>query len=133
MTLPSDKTNMYLWVTALRSGVYEQGKESLRKGGKYCCLGVACEVAVAAGVPLTMKNTLGDATSYNGRLSYLPDAVTQWLGVECDADGDVYVTPEECLTATSANDTLGWSFEQIANALEGTYGLKGGDDAVDAA
>jgi hypothetical protein len=123
MTLPSDKTNMRLWVAALRSRVYEQGKEHLRKGGKYCCLGVACEVALAAGVRLTVKNTLGDATSYNGRLSYLPAEMTQWLGVECDADGDVHVTPEECLTATSANDTLGWSFERIADELEKTYGL----------
>lgn len=33
------------WVEALRSGKYEQGRASLRSGGKYCCLGVLCAVA----------------------------------------------------------------------------------------
>lgn len=32
------------WVKALRSGDYEQGKNSLRKNDKYCCLGVLCEI-----------------------------------------------------------------------------------------
>jgi hypothetical protein len=36
------------WVEALRSGEYEQGSDALYKGGKYCCLGVAC---VVAGIP----------------------------------------------------------------------------------
>lgn len=34
------------WVTALRSGQYVQGVGELKtKDGKYCCLGVLCEVA----------------------------------------------------------------------------------------
>lgn len=33
------------WVEALRSGNYQQGRYSLKKDGKYCCLGVLCEVA----------------------------------------------------------------------------------------
>lgn len=34
------------WVAALRSGVYEQAKGTLRNeaGTKFCCLGVYCEV-----------------------------------------------------------------------------------------
>ena len=32
------------WVDALRSGKYEQGKLSLFKDGKYCCLGVLQEL-----------------------------------------------------------------------------------------
>lgn len=32
------------WVQALRSGEYEQGQDYLCRGGKFCCLGVLCEI-----------------------------------------------------------------------------------------
>lgn len=32
------------WVKALRSGNYEQGQEYLCRDGKFCCLGVLCEI-----------------------------------------------------------------------------------------
>jgi hypothetical protein len=32
------------WVTALRSGEYEQGRHDLRRGDEFCCLGVLCDV-----------------------------------------------------------------------------------------
>lgn len=35
------------WVQALRSGEYEQGVGALKSGGKFCCLGVACEIVGA--------------------------------------------------------------------------------------
>ena len=35
-----------LWIDALRSGDYEQTRETLCEDGRYCCLGVACEVAI---------------------------------------------------------------------------------------
>ena len=33
------------WLVALRSGDYKQGIGYLRKGDKYCCLGVAAEIS----------------------------------------------------------------------------------------
>jgi len=33
------------WVEALRSGKYKQGRKTLKHAGRYCCLGVLCEVA----------------------------------------------------------------------------------------
>jgi len=33
------------WAEALRSGKYEQGRNVLRKGDKFCCLGVACDIS----------------------------------------------------------------------------------------
>ena len=33
-----------LWVAALRSGKFKQGKGHLHKGDEFCCLGVGCEV-----------------------------------------------------------------------------------------
>jgi len=32
------------WLAALRSGTYQQGEGRLNSHGKYCCLGVLCEV-----------------------------------------------------------------------------------------
>lgn len=49
------------WVTALESDKYQQGKILLCSEGKYCCLGVACELA---GLPHTIldnsRNYFGD-------------------------------------------------------------------------
>lgn len=33
------------WVTALRSGKYQQGQGKLKDGTDYCCLGVLCDVS----------------------------------------------------------------------------------------
>jgi hypothetical protein len=33
------------WVTALRSGSYNQGHSRLRNNGNYCCLGVLCDIS----------------------------------------------------------------------------------------
>lgn len=33
------------WVKALRSGEYEQGREWLKRNGKFCCLGVLCDIS----------------------------------------------------------------------------------------
>ena len=44
MTINTDLAKK--WVAALRSGNYVQGQNRLRNSeGKYCCLGVLCEVA----------------------------------------------------------------------------------------
>lgn len=32
------------WIVALRSGEYKQGRKRLRHMGRFCCLGVLCEV-----------------------------------------------------------------------------------------
>jgi hypothetical protein len=34
-----------IWTDALLSGKYEKGQRRLKRDGKYCCLGVLCELA----------------------------------------------------------------------------------------
>jgi hypothetical protein len=36
------------WVDALRSGEFRQGRRYLKRDGKYCCLGVLCEIQNSA-------------------------------------------------------------------------------------
>lgn len=80
------------WVSALRSGDYKQGKGLLRKDDKFCCLGVLCELAVAAGViGFEVNADPDDDDQYDGathiygegeNVHYLPDEVVTWAGIE---------------------------------------------------
>lgn len=135
--------NMRKWVTALRSGNYAQGVGRLeyQEDGKslYCCLGVACRVAIADGVVLPERASSDDPVvgilylhsaldddSWTG--SSLPIPVIKWLGLPGDDwtnNGDVALEDPEGETqgAISANDAahLRWSFDQIADGLERRY------------
>lgn len=45
--------NIVKWCEALESGEYEQTKDCLHENGDgYCCLGVACELAILDGVAI---------------------------------------------------------------------------------
>lgn len=70
------------WTAALRSGDYQQGKGSLNDQGKFCCLGVLCDLAVkdeVIGAPVI--DEYGTA-SYADNTAYLPAEVMEWAGVE---------------------------------------------------
>jgi hypothetical protein len=60
----SNKPAIRRWVDALRSGEFEQTQGQLGKVGqdgvkRYCCLGVACEVAAQEGVIWLYAANLG--------------------------------------------------------------------------
>jgi hypothetical protein len=87
-----------LWVEALRSGYYKQGKNVLKDNNRYCCLGV-------------LKHLIeGD---FEGRQAYYDDAeaigltleVQEKLAVMNDGDGDYYYRGRK-------------SFTQIADYIE---------------
>ena len=103
------------WLAALRSGEYEQGKDSLYNGNSYCCLGVLQKVAD------------GDVErDSNGRDLVLPSRI--W-GVEhlCTADGNPEFDPflpslkekriQGHQSCSLANDG-GYAFPEIADAIE---------------
>lgn len=79
--------NAKAWVAALRSGEYEQGTGVLRAGNKYCCLGIACVLAVKAGViPEGVVTGVRDGIYEYGepedvQTSGLPQAVREWLRI----------------------------------------------------
>ncbi len=52
------------WVAALRSGDYSQATGQLARNGEYCCLGVACSVAVQANVIGWFSGDYGDLSTY---------------------------------------------------------------------
>ena len=94
--------NQQKWVAALRSGDYEQGRGSLQRGDKYCCLGVACVVAEINGVSVTKFEG-----EIDGGGLWSQKAVKDWVGLS-DKEGRLI----------SANDRDEWSFAEIADLIE---------------
>lgn len=127
-----NKENLLLWVQALESGQFRQGRERLKRAGlgayEYCCLGVACELAMANGAPV-LETFIDDTIRFNDEIGYLPEAVQDWLGIPDEdpaLDGHV--------SAAQANDGRGMSFIEIAALVREFYGLgPEGEDIADAA
>jgi hypothetical protein len=98
-----------MWVRALRSGKYGWGKEELHpKDGKFCCLGVLCEVAIKQGI----------ISSYRHHLGILPEKVQNWIGLGSDVgDMAIYIKDEDSLAGI--NDSAKRNpFTKIANLIE---------------
>lgn len=141
------------WVAALRSGEYGQVQSQLAREypsgkRKYCCLGVACELAIKDGVPVNVTLRAGGGTphrdvKFDGNDGSLPSQVSDWLDIE-GGDPKVIDSPVQgreggmpaswvigdswWLNAADLNDTLGLSFDQIADCVEWSY-LSGGEPA----
>ncbi len=125
------------WVAALRSGEFGQITGQLgtvdHETGEvdgYCCLGVACEVAIRMGHNL-QKDREAHALIYDGEEMNPPDSVLALSGlpewaVEVSTEklyGEVELYDDETKTVDLAelNDNYGWSFTAIADALEENY------------
>ena len=122
------------WVAALRSGEYQQGTKFLEKDGKFCCLGVLCDLAVKEDVAKRERFVTGVVTGvvYYGKSltedRVLPDNVRRWAGLY-GRSGD-YGNAVDNLSLTRLNDT-GSSFEEIADLIENPpAGLFHGSDAT---
>lgn len=125
--------NARAWVAALRSRKFKQGAHHLhrkfRGEDEYCCLGVACHLAVEAGV-CQAKEVCPEApvplVAYDNDTSVLPQSVADWLGLSqrdgtFKRDGDLTTrskgTLGEDTDLTILNDS-GRSFEFIASVIE---------------
>lgn len=122
------KENVRKWVDALRSGEYEQTTGRLRDDAGFCCLGVACDLYGKE------KNVAWEEDGvFLGRNDLLPPAVREWLGLDRNNPELAYISPGDddivvgtssygvYLPASELNDDYGWTFEQIADAIEAVY------------
>jgi hypothetical protein len=139
-----NKERVQLLVQALRSGDYTQTTGALCRvadnGTKsYCCLGVACEIAIANGLPLTLsdnRDSRSPTIQFDGCGGYLPDSVRYWYGFDANnplisvAAAEVNLGPCGCdscrakqaqVGAAAANDNYAATFEQIAAGFEAAY------------
>lgn len=114
----ANEENVRKWVAALRSGEYSQASNGLRgaDGIGYCCLGVACDISELGEWDGVVYRVYGGLEAAD---AILPMSVANWLGLACtnptidDGSGEH--------DAVSANDSLEWNFERIADAVERTY------------
>lgn len=97
-----------LWLAALRSGKIKQTRLRLgRDDGSRCCLGVACDVAVKAGI----------IDTYDPDKTDLPLDVTEWLGLT-EPEGRYRTVSGGVTYLVSDNDFHQKTFEQIADIIE---------------
>jgi len=133
-----------LWVNALRSGEYQQGKLLLKPTkNTFCCLGVLCDLAVKAkaegvawGDPHYPTQD-GEAIYYDDPDSYgdsmyedseLPYPVMRWAGlmsenphveiVYAEKENDDNITESQVLTLAALNDEHNYTFQQLADLIE---------------
>lgn len=97
-----NKDNVRKWVAALRSGKYEQTTSFLYDNGRYCCLGVLCEIA----------GIQHEGRFFDGEDNFLPARAKDWIGV---FDSDPLIGPNE---ASALNDEHGKTFSEIADLIE---------------
>ncbi len=114
------------WVAALRSGDFTQGTGALNYDGRYCCLGVLCELGRQEGVvEKEVEGLFGQYVSKDSErsTSILPYSIRQWAGLG-DSPEVVIPDPEEVyergsiVTLIELNDTLRLSFADIADIIE---------------
>lgn len=102
-----------LWTTALRSDEYRQGKNTLTRivNGKEfdCCLGVLCKIyAKTHSLKVQVRN---DRFEYeDGSMSYLPDEVAEWAGIERSAE---YVLSDKNDADVTFVDIADWIEENL--------------------
>lgn len=126
MTEPN-LVNIRAWINALRSGDYSQTTQVLKNERGYCCLGVATEISgLCEWLPLDVGGVTFEAVAKgilddpHNRTGILHPAVMKWLGVP-NADIDLIDEKGSESAATGLNDYEGYTFNQIADALERTF------------
>lgn len=109
------------WTEALRSKKYEQGTGTLCSGGRYCCLGVLCELAVEAGVVNKNDQQQFDYALYGqeDEQYVCPAEVIEWAGLhgDCGVQKTAKLDGFDSPSLANLNDR-NWTFDEIADVIE---------------
>ena len=116
------KANIRLWVDALRSGKYSQGRGSLHYEDSYCCLGVLCDVSGLGYWGDYSENIKAYITDSGYHTGVPPNEVFDWIGIATDRLPMVSypsITDETIrVTLMDLNDVLEVPFTEIADLIE---------------
>lgn len=107
-----------LWLKALRSGSFEQGKNYLDRHDTYCCLGVLCTIAQAEEVVERIVGKFDSDAIYYGSdgdndSQVLPGAVMRWADLR-DEFAQVTITEEDF-------HSLGLKYASLSEVATYTY------------
>jgi hypothetical protein len=113
--------NVELWIDALRSGNYDQGRNHLHTVDEdgndlFCCLGVACDLyqKEIGGLQVETISVADDVVAYDEARFTLPEKVKKWLGLSYE--NGQYFTETGINHLADHNDS-GLSFKEIANII----------------
>lgn len=125
MKLP--RKEIKLWIEALRSGEYKQGRGRLEDRAGYCCLGVACKL-------FAPNYTTGPDGFLVGTIPWSTDGASKWLAY---ISGDFYEKVGVSLSILNDGGVMlalgpdklyhvveyvgRHTFEEIADALQAVY------------
>lgn len=127
---------MQEWVRRLRSGDYGQGRGRLRRGDRFCCLGVLCEIAFERGVvdrgmcnePLSYlldNGTVGvqgtGAYTYNGASTMPGGEVYAWAGIPEGHTNNVGAAEPVTAYSLAHRNDAGLPFDRIADVIESEW------------
>lgn len=117
-----------IWLEALRSGLYKQGKSLLKCENtqgelEYCCLGVLSDIAVKHGVVSVSRDVIlnqdgsrGYTFGDNSRAA-LPPEVAEWSGVD-GVFGDLSFPYDGVYSDLAGMNDAGKPFDLIADVIE---------------
>lgn len=106
-----------MWVEALRSGEYRQGRFFLNGRQGFCCYGVLCDLhAKTNGGKWEEDPDFITPRLYLGSDALPPEAVFEWAGLDDMSNTEIISDGEEW-RLTYFNDG-GASFAEIADAIE---------------
>lgn len=121
-----------IWLEALRSGLYQQGRSLLKyknnRSGEmfYCCLGVLSDLAEKQGV-VSCWADIASYKSYGGTETVycfgeharacLPQEVMDWAGIDTPF-GELATPLDDIYNSLSSVNDAGMSFLQVADIIE---------------
>jgi hypothetical protein len=121
-----------MWVQALRSGEYKQGRTALCRvyedGSKtYCCLGVLCDLyqknraknkKKKLNEKILPSSDCHNLTCFNDSSGVLPLEVKTWAGMFSPYGEHTF---GKCTSLMAMNDSNGNPFTKIADYIEKSY------------
>lgn len=107
--------NAKKWVKALKSGKFKRTTGTLRDEKGFCCLGVACEIAVKNKI-INKGDKRESLYFYADEENFLPEVVKNWLGLQT-FKGNFKDKQDGRISLDVLNDR-GKTFKQIAKIIE---------------
>jgi hypothetical protein len=104
------------WSKALESGEYKQGFGQLRRGDKFCALGVLCNLHAQEHPEIAAKEKV--KSRYMGASAKIPFDVMEWAGMNSSNDSITLYN-----TIVDMNDTEKMPFGEIAKVIRKNYKL----------
>lgn len=106
-----------LWIDALESGNYAQGRGALNTDGEFCCLGVLCDIAADLGiVERSTREGPFNRVQYDGISTVVPHRVMTWAGLKSEV-GDYVEGDNFGNYLANDNDYREKSFAEIAKII----------------